>query len=168
MHGGFGLFNRLYKFGELGLERVGGSIILNSLSSTKNYIGAESIRLQLLDQGVAVSKGKILNLMHSITLIHTSRKTGPRSDQTVVNPNRPNILNREFNQSAPNLAWVSDIADIKTKDGKYYLCVIIDLFSRSVIFYHPSERNDAALVKTTFQQAYRVRELPEGLLFHSD
>lgn len=142
-------------------------LIQNIIGSAKKHIGAESIRLQLLDQGVSVSKGKILNLMHSITPIRI-RETYSHSYQTAAKPNRPNILNRQFNQPAPNLAWVSDITEIKTKDGKYHLCVIIDLFSRKVISYQLSEQNDAALVRATFQQAYHVRGLPEGLLFHSD
>jgi len=45
----------------------------------------------------------------------------------------PNHLNQEFNQKAPNIVWASDFTYIKVGCKWYYLCVVIDLFSRKVI-----------------------------------
>lgn len=50
----------------------------------------------------------------------------------------------------------------------YYLCVIIDLFSRKVIAYNISGKPDSALVIETFISAYKLRNAPFGLMFHSD
>lgn len=79
-----------------------------------------------------------------------------------------NYLQQKFKQNAPNLVWVSDITYIKVSSKWYYLCVIIDLFSRKVIAWHISGNPDADLVITTFKKAYTVRNVSCGLMFHSD
>ena len=79
-----------------------------------------------------------------------------------------NHLEQKFDQKAPNLVWVSDITYIKAGGKWYYLCVIIDLFSRKVIAWDLSAHPNANLVISTFQKAYQSRNAPYGLMFHSD
>ena len=79
-----------------------------------------------------------------------------------------NRLLQQFSQDAPNLVWVSDITYLKAGRKWYYLCVIIDLFSRKVISWRLSGKADVSLVMTTFQKAYESRNTPCGLMFHSD
>ena len=45
----------------------------------------------------------------------------------------PNKLNREFTTENPNEAWVSDITYIATKEGWFYLTVVLDLWDRKII-----------------------------------
>lgn len=79
-----------------------------------------------------------------------------------------NRLQQRFSQDAPNLVWVSDITYLKAGGRWYYLCVVIDLFSRKVVSWHLSGRADVALVITVFRKAYKNRNEPYGLMFHSD
>lgn len=51
---------------------------------------------------------------------------------------------------------------------RYYLCVIIDLFSRKVIAYQIDHNQETPIVEKAFQDAYRSRNAPSGLVFHSD
>ena len=51
-----------------------------------------------------------------------------------------NHLQQKFNQKAPNLVWVSDITYIKAGGIWYYLCIVMDLFSRKVISWHISSK----------------------------
>ena len=44
-----------------------------------------------------------------------------------------NTLNRQFQVSAPNTVWMTDITYIRTHEGWSYLAVVIDLFSRRVV-----------------------------------
>lgn len=73
-----------------------------------------------------------------------------------------------FITEAPNLAWVSDITYVRVGCDAYYLCVIIDLYSRKVISYAVSTNNDASLVINAFREAFTLRGKPQGLIFHSD
>ena len=63
---------------------------------------------------------------------------------------------------------VSDITYIKINGKWYYLCIVIDLFSRKVIAWHISAKLDVDLVISTFNKAYQKRNTPSGLMFHSD
>ena len=79
-----------------------------------------------------------------------------------------NHLQQNFHQKSPNLVWVSDFTYIKAGGKWYYLCIIMDLFSRRVIAWHITAKPNAALTMTTFQKAYHARHCPYGLMFHSD
>lgn len=77
-------------------------------------------------------------------------------------------LQQNFNQKAPNLVWVSDFTYIKAGNKWYYLCIVMDLFSRKIIAWNISGKPDANLIITTFSKAYQKRNAPYGLIFHSD
>lgn len=51
-----------------------------------------------------------------------------------------NYLYQEFRLKAPNLVWVSDLTYLKAAGKWYYLCIIMDLFSRKVIAWHISKK----------------------------
>jgi len=79
-----------------------------------------------------------------------------------------NILNRDFTASCHNEKWVSDVTYFHLKNKCYYICVILDLFSRKVISYAISNKNSTQLTKSTFIRACTERLPDEGLIFHSD
>ena len=68
----------------------------------------------------------------------------------------------------PNQVWVSDIITFKFSDRYYYLCAIIDLFSRKIISYRISQSSSMQLLTKTFRQAYSERKPETELMFHSD
>lgn len=77
-------------------------------------------------------------------------------------------LKKNFNVNSPNKVWVSDITTFKLGNKPFYICVIIDLFSRRVIAFKVSERQSTQLVTTTLKLAYNERIPKAGLIFHSD
>lgn len=68
-----------------------------------------------------------------------------------------NHLHQEFNQQMPNIVWASDFTYIKVAGKWYYLCIVMDLFSRKVISWNLSGKPDADLVMSAFQKAYDKR-----------
>lgn len=48
-------------------------------------------------------------------------------------PIAANVLNRQFNPTAPNVAYVSDISYIRTGSGWLYLATVLDLYARKVV-----------------------------------
>ena len=60
---------------------------------------------------------------------------------------------RQFEQTAPNLVWVSDITFVKVGKQYYFVCVVLDLFSRMVLSYGVSDSIDTTLVMKTFDGA---------------
>ena len=50
----------------------------------------------------------------------------------------------------------------------YYICTILDLYSRKVIAHKVSMKNSSRLINATFKHAYIERKPADGLIFHSD
>lgn len=81
---------------------------------------------------------------------------------------RENKLQQQFTVSEPNRVWVSDTTCFKAKDKYYYVCVILDLFSRKVIAHGISAKHSTYFITSTIKRALNERNHPQQLTFHSD
>lgn len=90
------------------------------------------------------------------------------TDSNHTLPIAPNLLARAFETKAPNAAWVTDVTYIPTDEGWLYLAAILDLFSRRVVGWAVSARNDTALALAALDHALKARRPASGLLHHSD
>ena len=79
-----------------------------------------------------------------------------------------NLVKRKFKTDRPNQIWVSDVTYYRFKEKQYFICVIIDLYSRKVVGYKVGFSNNTHLTKETFKMAYESRRPDAGLVFHSD
>jgi len=79
-----------------------------------------------------------------------------------------NVLDRQFEMSAPNIAWVSDITYIRLLAGWLYLAVIMDLYSRKIIGWAMATSMDASLVISALRMAMHRAKPKSELLLHSD
>lgn len=80
-----------------------------------------------------------------------------------------NILNRDFNASAPNEKWLTDVTEFKIigSKQKLYLSSILDLYDNSIVSYEFSMSNNNILVFKTFDKA--IEKNPHAKpIFHSD
>jgi putative transposase len=130
--------------------------------------GAMKIRGKIMEEGYVISKKRILRLMKEMNLSNKERNVYPNATFQREYKYYSNKLKQQFSQDAPNMVWVSDITYVKVADGTYYLCVVIDLFSRKVISYSISENQETDFVILAFKEAFLNRGRPEGLMFHSD
>jgi putative transposase len=90
---------------------------------------------------------------------------------TDSNHNKPlfdNLLKRQFDVDAPDLAYVADITYIWTREGWLYLAVVIDLYSRKVVGWSMSSRMKAQLVVDALRMAIWQRKPKAGLIMHTD
>jgi transposase InsO family protein len=83
-------------------------------------------------------------------------------------PPAPNLLDRHFTAERPNRVWVTDITFVPTRCGWLYLAVMIDLYSRRIVGWSMSNRNDQQLAVDTLQMAIQQRRPESGLIHHSD
>ena len=131
-------------------------------------LGAEKIRTILVQRGHQVSAEYVSRLMHEMGL-SSVRTTAKQEYLKLREPERKkNILRQQFNAQQPNQRWVSDVTCFKLGEHYFYICVIIDLFSRKVIAHKISKRNSTQLITATFKMAYEERHPSSGLIFHSD
>lgn len=68
-------------------------------------------------------------------------------------PVSPNVLARQSNKALPNLAWVRDIAYVRTRSGWLYLAAVRDLHSRKLAGWAMAPEMHATLVCTALQMA---------------
>ncbi len=79
-----------------------------------------------------------------------------------------NILAQNFNQPAPNLVWVCDFTYIRVAGSFYYVCAVLDLFSRKFVAYNVSSIFDTQLTIDTLNTALNAGGDVFGLMFHAD
>lgn len=100
--------------------------------------------------------------------ISSIRQHSKNTYETSMRLEMRNRLNQHFQVISPNQVWVSDVTQIKALNKTYYICVILDLYSRKVVAYQVSENNSTHLVKQTLQDAYQLRNPKQPLMFHTD
>jgi len=136
---------------------------------SRQTYGGRRIYEELRAQGVDCSKNRVVRLKRKAGIVaKTRRRFKITTDSKHDLPIKNNILNREFNVSAPNTRWAVDITYIPTGEGWLYLAVVIDLFSRKVIGWAMDGNMKTGLVKSALLMALRGREIPKGMVHHSD
>ena len=66
------------------------------------------------------------------------------------------------------LPCFSDVTYFKYKENPYYICVVMDLFSRKVLSHCVGRSETTYLIKRTIRLAYEERQPGNDLIFHSD
>jgi len=81
----------------------------------------------------------------------------------------PNLLDQNFDASAPNEVYAGDITYIKTKEGWLYLAVVIDLYARAVVGWAIADHMQTSLISDALIKADRKRgSFAPDAIFHSD
>ena len=137
--------------------------------ASRGTYGSPRVHAELQALGIAVSRKRVARLMRTLGLESPRKKrfkatTDSKHDMPVAD----NVLDRQFEVEAPDLAWVTDITYVWTDEGWLYLAAILDLFSRRVVGFAMSDRIDRALVLQALKLAAGRRVPNAGLTHHSD
>lgn len=82
-------------------------------------------------------------------------------------PAAQNMLNRNFQASAPNTKWLTDLSEIHIPAGKLYISPIIDCFDGLVVSWTIGTRPDAKLVNTMLENAIDTLRPDERPIIHT-
>jgi putative transposase len=112
---------------------------------------------------------KVRSLMRQAALKPVwKRKFVHTTDSKHDLPIAANVLNRQFNPTAPNLAYVSDITYIRAGAGWLYLATVLDLlYARKVAGWAMAPSMPAKLVCDALNMAIQQRRPAAGLIVHS-
>ena len=136
--------------------------------SRKTY-GSPRIHAELKARGEVCCLNTVARYMRENDIYaKTKRKFKHTTDSNHKLPIAENLLDRQFTQNEPNLAWVSDITYVPTREGWLYLATVQDLFSRKIVGWSMNHRIDRQLVIDALRMAVGNRRPPPGLLHHSD
>jgi putative transposase len=135
----------------------------------RRYYGSPRVHRALAKQQIFVSRKRVSRLMRETGLVARVRRryrctTMSEHDQPVA----ANILGRVFEAAAPNQRWVSDTTELLIPNGRLFLAVVLDLFSRLLVGWALSAVNDRHLTIKALDMALQRRCPGAGLLAHSD
>ena len=121
------------------------------------------------DEWKGVGKNRVARLMRELGLrSRQKRKFTTTTNSNHKEPVAPNLLNRNFNPTAPNMVWVTDITYIRVGQKWHYLTVFIDLYSRLVVGWDFSKSMERSSIMRAFSDGWFKRKPAEGLTVHSD
>jgi len=119
--------------------------------------------------GETCSVNRVARLMKAADLkSKMARKFAITTDSKNTLQPAPDLLKRRFTVDNYNEAWVTDTTFIGTREGWLYLAVILDLFSRQVIGWSMSARNNTELVQDALTMAIWRRGKVNDVIVHSD
>jgi len=138
--------------------------------SRRSY-GSPRVHAELrLGEGIRCSRKRVERLMRQAKVAGIYRRRGhgcTRRDPQAEPAD--DLVNRAFDPTEPDRLWVMDITEHPTGDGKVYLAVVLDTFSRRVVGWSIADHIRSELVVDAVQMAIWRRRPPAGqTVAHSD
>ncbi|BBA92041.1 IS3 family transposase [Streptococcus ruminantium] len=97
--------------------------------------GARKIKQCLASDGIILSRRRIHRIMKRLNLVSVYQQTSFKLYSKGKNEAPiPNLLARQFNQEKPLEAIVTDLTYVRAGKRWAYVCFIIDLFNREIIW----------------------------------
>jgi putative transposase len=142
-------------------------LIRASFTASHGIYGAPRVFLDLREAGETCSKHRVERLMreNKLRALHgyRTRRWSVGKPAVLI----PNLLQRQFTVTRPNTAWVTDITYIRTRQGRLYVAIVLDLFSRRIVGWAAGPTIHREIVLNAVLMAVRHRR-PRGTVMHSD
>lgn len=136
---------------------------------SRSSLGSREMMKKLRGEGFKIGRYRVRKLMKKMKLVVRQRiayriTTNRKFSDAVAD----NLLNQNFNPTAPNQVWAGDVTYCRTGEGWMYLAIVMDLYSRRIVGWHIDKRMTTGLISKALIKAYSLRRPPAGLVFHSD
>ena len=142
--------------------------IANIYHENRGRYGYRRITMELRNREYVLNHKTVQRLMKALGLICRVRMKKYRSYKGEVGKIAPDLLARDFEATAPNQKWVTDVTEFSLFGQKLYLSSILDLYSRDIVSYTLSDRPLLSMTMEMVHQAFV--QIPDGvnLIIHSD
>lgn len=139
-------------------------------TDSRGTLGAGRMQEDLADEGETASLNRVARIMAADGLQGWPRpkRRGQRGSPALTPLGVRNHLERDFTALEPETKWVIDITEIKTAEGKLYLCIVLDLFDQRVVGWSMHHRQDRQMVIRAVQMAAWQRQDNHPAILHSD
>ena len=136
---------------------------------SKASYGSPRIHAELRARGVRVGRKRVERLMRRHGLSGLVKRGKGKTTVRVPGVKVANdLVRRDFRPASPNRLWVADLTEVSTWEGKLYLAVVLDCFSRRVVGWAMRDNMRAELVVEALEMAVLRRKPAPGLVHHSD
>jgi len=140
---------------------------LKKIREEHKAYGTQSM-IDALPEGLKCSYGKGYRICREHGLLTGRRR--PRS-LTKADPKAEksaDLIQRNFTADKPGEKWFTDITELACKDGKDYLCGILDGFDSALLGYSIADHMRAELCTAALTNASRRYGHEDGCILHSD
>lgn len=133
---------------------------------SRGTYGARRVHAELtIGKGILVGHNAVEMLMRRAGLRGLPNRRRFRRKVQVATAT--DLVERAFTRTEPDQLWVTDITEHRTREGKVYCSVVLDVFSRRVVGWSIDSAPTSALVTNALGMAIGNRN-PDGTLIHSD
>lgn len=145
------------------------SRIIKHFWANRGRYGYRRIHARLVREAIRVSEKVVRRLMAEANLVVVGRKRRRYSSyQGESLPSAPNLVARNFRADAPNVTWLTDIAEFRIPAGKVYLSPLVDCFDGLLPSWSIGISPDAELVNSMLDRAIATLKPGEQPVVHSD
>jgi putative transposase len=145
--------------------------IVDIWTMSRRSYGSPRVHAELrLGLDVRCSRKRVERLMRQAQIvgIHRRRRGGCTRRDLDAQPS-DDLVQRSFDPTEPDRLWVMDVTEHPTGNGKAYLAVVLDAFSRRVVGWSIADHMRSELVVDALQMAIWRRRPPAGqTIAHSD
>jgi putative transposase len=134
---------------------------------SRGTYGVPRVHAELAADGVFVGKKRVARLMRAAGLEGVSRRRPYKNRRGKKEQVVPDLVDRNFNATAPNQLWVADITYVPTWTGWLYVAVVLDAWSRRIVGWSMDTHLRTELVLDALNMAVGQRR-PTDVVHHSD
>ncbi|WP_339067534.1 IS3 family transposase [Fusobacterium animalis] len=137
--------------------------------ANKGRYGYRRVTLELKNQGLNINHKKVQRIMKKFNLQSIIRKKRKYSSyKGQIGKIADNHIKRNFEATAPNQKWFTDVTEFNLRGEKLYLSPILDAYGRYIISYDISRSANLEQINHMLNLAFKENESYENLIFHSD
>ena len=130
--------------------------------------GYRRVTHTLLRAGWQVNHKRVLRIMRERSWLCQRKQHSVHTTNSRHRYRRsPNLVaGRQFD--APDQCWVADLTSIRLPKEFVYLACILDIFTRKCVGWSLGRGLDSSLTLGALEMALQSRDVPPGLIHHSD
>lgn len=134
----------------------------------KGRYGYRRVTAAVRQLGQRVNHKTVQRLMGALGLKSLVRPKKYRSFKGEVGQAAPNELKRQFEATAANQKWVTDVTEFNVAGKKLYLSPVLDLYNGEIVAFETAERPKFELVSSMLKKALARLGPDERPMLHSD
>ena len=134
----------------------------------KGRYGYRRITSAICRMGQLVNNKRIQRLMGVLKLKSLVRPKKYKSFKGEVGQAAPNELNRQFEATAPNKKWTTDVTEFNVGGEKLYLSPVLDLYNGEIVAFEMNRRPEFKLVTAMLTKAFSRLGSTDTPMLHSD
>lgn len=151
-------------------------------NDNKQRYGYRRVTLELKNRGYSINHKRVKRLMKVLGLFARQPKAKYKSykgeigkicpslllDKVIDAKKHKTYLKRNFNTTAVNQKWTTDVSEFHIAAGKLYLSPILDMHNREIVSYTISRSPNFKQTVDMLNIAFKKHKNLKGLIFHSD